>query len=146
MTEDDNAATRRAAAFQRIRDAHQTEVAEDYVELIEDLIASNGEARLVDVAEYMGVTHGTAAKVIQRLQREGLLHSRPYRSIFLTDSGRSMAADARRRHQVVMAFLLAIGVDERTAEADSEGIEHHVSEETLAAFERFTRRSGGGTD
>lgn len=131
-------AARRAAAFQRIRDAHQTEVAEDYVELIDDLIAETGEARLVDVAEHMGVTHATAAKIVQRLQREGLVQTRPYRAIFLTDDGRSLAAMARRRHNIVLTFLRAIGVDELVAEADAEGIEHHVSDETLAALERLT--------
>ncbi len=138
MVADENGAARRAAVFQRIRDAHQTEVAEDYVELIEDLIGDLGEARLVDVAEHMGVTHATAAKVVQRLRREGLVQNRPYRSIFLTETGQQMASMARHRHRIVLQFLEAIGVDERTAEIDAEGIEHHVSEETLAAFERLT--------
>jgi DtxR family manganese transport transcriptional regulator len=137
-------AARRAAVFQRIRDAHQTEMAEDYVELIEDLIAETGEARLVDLAEHMGVTHATAAKVVQRLQREGFVLTRPYRSIFLTDQGHEMASMARRRHQIVLAFLRAIGVAEAVAEIDSEGIEHHVSEETLAAFERITEKLNAG--
>ena len=140
VTAAQSSAARRAAVFQRIRDAHQTEVAEDYVELIEDLIAETGEARLVDLAENMGVTHATAAKVVQRLQRDDLVQSRPYRSIFLSDKGRIMAAMARRRHRIVLALLHAIGVTEATAEADSEGIEHHVSEETLAAFERITAK------
>ena len=131
---------RRAAAFQRMRDAHSTEMAEDYVELIGDLIAEMGEARLTDLAENLGVTHATAAKVVQRLQREGLVESRPYRSIFLTDAGRTMAAASRERHKVVHDFLTALGVSEINAEADAEGMEHHVSEETLAAFAKMTER------
>ena len=131
-------AARRAAAFRRMRDAHQTEWAEDYAELIGDLIAETGEARLTDLAEHMGVTHATAAKVVQRLRRAGLVQSRPYRSIFLTESGEVIADAARRRHKVVYEFLRALGVGELTAEADAEGIEHHCSEETLAAFTRTT--------
>ena len=113
-------------------------MAEDYVELISDLIAATGEARLVDLAEHVGVTSATAAKVVQRLQRAGLLQSRPYRSIFLTADGETMAEASRRRHHVVQKFLRALGIDDMTAEADAEGIEHHVSEATLAAFARMT--------
>jgi DtxR family manganese transport transcriptional regulator len=132
-------AARRAAAFQRMREAHRTEMAEDYVELISDLIRANGEARLADLAVHVGVTSATVAKVVQRLQRAGLVESRPYRSIFLTESGEAMAEMSRRRHHVVEAFLRALGIDDLTVEADAEGMEHHVSEQTLAAFARLTR-------
>ena len=131
---------RRAAAFRRMREAHRTEMAEDYVELIADLIAANGEARLADLAVHVGVTGATAAKVVQRLQRAGLVQSRPYRSIFLTEQGETVAQVSRRRHKLVEDFLRALGVDDLTAEADAEGIEHHVSDETLAAFSRLTDR------
>ncbi len=131
-------AARRAAAFQRMRDAHSTEMAEDYVELIGDLIVETGEARLTDLAENLGVTHATAAKVVQRLQREGLVESRPYRSIFLSEAGQAMAAASRERHRIVHDFLVSMGVSEMTAEADAEGMEHHVSAETLAMFVRIT--------
>jgi len=135
---------RRAAAFQRMRDAHSTEMAEDYVELIGDLIAGLGEARLTDLAEHLGVSHATAAKVVARLRREGLVDSRPYRSIFLTDAGRAMAAASRERHRIVHDFLIALGLDELTAEADAEGMEHHVSERTLEIFRRMTCRLRAG--
>ncbi len=138
MTEPTGAA-RRAAAFRRMREAHRTEMAEDYVELIGDLIAATGEARLTDLAEHVGVTSATAAKVVQRLQRVGLVQSRPYRSIFLTADGETMAEASRRRHHVVQEFLRALGIDDMTAEADAEGMEHHVSEATLAAFARITK-------
>ena len=131
---------RRAAAFQRMRDAHSTEMAEDYVELIGDLIAETKEARLTDLAENLGVSHATAAKVVARLRREGLVDSRPYRSLFLTEAGQAMAAASRERHRIVHDFLIAIGLDELTAEADAEGMEHHVSARTLELFQEMTAR------
>ena len=137
---------RRAAAFRKTREAHQTEVAEDYVELIGDLIAETGEARLTDVAENMAVSHATASKVIARLAREGLVSSKPYRSIFLTEQGEAIASETRRRHQVVLAFLKALGIDETTADADAEGIEHHVSDTTLNALSDLTDRLRSATD
>ena len=130
-------ARRQAASFEKTRKAHQSELVEDYAELIADLIDATGEARLVDLARRLGVTHATVGKMLARMQREGLVASRPYRSIFLTERGRALAEAARRRHQIVVGFLKAIGVDAETAEIDAEGIEHHVSGQTLAAFERL---------
>jgi DtxR family manganese transport transcriptional regulator len=135
-------AARRAAAFRATREAHSTEMAEDYVEMVGDLIAERGEARLTELAEHMGVTHATAAKVVARLKGLGLVESRPYRSIFLTAQGSAVAERSRARHQVVVDFLRALGVGEQAAEIDAEGIEHHVSEETLKAFADFTRSRG----
>ena len=133
-------ADRQAAQFRRVRDAHQTEIAEDYVELIDDLIAAYGEARVVELAARFGVSHATVNKVVGRLQRDGRVTSRPYRSIFLTEEGRALAERSRRRHRIVVDFLRAIGVSEKSAESDAEGIEHYVGEETLAAFARVTAR------
>ncbi len=129
-----------AAGFGRTRDAHRAEIAEDYVELIADLIDATGEARAVDLANRLGVTPATVNNTITRLQREGLVHSEPYRAIFLTDEGRALALSCRRRHRIVIDFLRAIGVCDETARQDAEGIEHHVSEETLTALDGVTRR------
>ena len=130
-----------AAQFERVRTAQQTEKAEDYVEMIDDLINAYGEARVVELARRFGVSHATVNKVVKRLARDGLVHTRPYRSIFLTEQGRELAEWSRRRHQIVLNFLRAIGVSERAAELDAEGIEHYVSDETLAAFARIAAQS-----
>lgn len=122
------------------RRAHENEIREDYVEVIADLIDTVGEARAVDIAQRLGVTHVTVTKTVTRLRRDGLVTRQPYRSIFLTEQGRELAAAVRRRHDIVLRFLRAIGVSRDTALYDAEGIEHHVSAETLAAFERFSRR------
>jgi DtxR family manganese transport transcriptional regulator len=126
----------RAEDFRQTRRARKTEIAEDYVELIADLIDTGGEARAVDIARGLGVSHATVIKTIGRLQRDGLVVTKPYRAIFLTDEGRRVALWSKRRHELVLKFLLAIGVSEETARSDAEGMEHHVSAETLAAFER----------
>ncbi len=129
-----------ARQHEQVRQAHQTELIEDYVELIADLIDSKGEARAVEVAGRLGVKQATVGKMIGRLRDLGLVHSEPYRAIFLTQEGREMAEESRRRHALVLRFLRAIGVSEETAMADAEGIEHHVSDETLAAFQRLADR------
>lgn len=121
----------------RTRSDHRNEIAEDYVEFA-DLIDATGEARAVDLANRLGVTNATVvAHAISRLQRDGLVHSEPYRSIFLTENGRCLAEHCRRRHRVVYGLLRALGVRDEVARIDTEGIEHHVSEETLQAFEQL---------
>ncbi len=129
-------------SFRQAREARRTELAEDYVELIADLIDGVGEARQVDIASRLGVTQPSVAKMLRRLADEGLVTQRPYRGVFLTDEGRALAEMSRHRHQVVEAFLRAVGVSDAQAQLDAEGIEHHVSEETLAVFERFIKKSG----
>lgn len=136
-------AAAQAARFARAREGDRTAVTEDYVELIADLLDGEGEARAVDLARRLGVSQATVTAAVSRLQRDGLVETRPYRSLFLTEAGLAMARAARRRHVLVVRFLLALGLDPATAEADAEGVEHHVSEATLAAFERFPGRLGG---
>ena len=135
----DVGAKERARNFRATRDARRTEVVEDYVEMIADLIDTEGEARTVDVADRLGVSHATVVKTVSRIKALGLVTSRPYRGIFLTDRGRAMANASRARHEVILAFLRAIGISEATAQRDAEGMEHHCSPETLAAFVRVIR-------
>jgi DtxR family manganese transport transcriptional regulator len=124
----------------RTRQEHSEETAQDYVEMIAELIDTTGEARVIDLARRLGVTHVTVSRTLQRLRRAGLITSLPYRSIFLTTAGKRLSEESRHRHEVVVEFLESIGVPDAVANSDAEGIEHHVSEETLAAFERHLRK------
>jgi len=129
-----------ALRFGKARTARSTAVLEDYVELIADLLAVHGEARAADVAKRLGVAHPTAIKCIARLKREGLATSRPYRGIFLTESGHDLARRVRARHRLIVDLLRAVGVPSEAAEADAEGMEHYASAPTLEAFARFLAR------
>jgi len=131
-----------ARRFGKARTAQSTALLEDYVELISDLLSSGGEARPTDIARRLGVSHATAIKSIGRLKREGLAVAKPYRGVFLTELGERLAERVRARHRIVVALLIAVGVPSEAAEQDAEGIEHHVSDTTLAAFARFLRTRG----
>jgi len=124
--------------FHSTRRAHRDETAEDYVEAIAQLIEERGSARVGELAEVMGVSHVTVTRIIARLCKEGLMTTEPHKPIYLTESGKAMAHESHERHLVVLRFLLAIGVEEKQAQIDAEGIEHHVSAETLAALCRIT--------
>ena len=140
-TDDTGAAC--ADRFERARHARAAAVHEDYAELIADLAEEYGEARTADIARRLGVTQPPAAAALTRMKRDGLVVARPYRGVFLTPSGAAMAERVKARHQVVLATLKALGVPAGAAEADAEGIEHYVSEETLNAFRRFLSRKSG---
>jgi DtxR family manganese transport transcriptional regulator len=129
-----------AQRYKKARADAALELADDYLELIDDLITECGEARAADLAVRMGVSHVTIAKALQRLARDGHVTYRPYRSIFLTDSGRAVAKAAREKHRTILKFLLEIGVSEAIAEQDAEGMEHHISAETLAVIDSFLNR------
>jgi len=131
-----------ARRFGKARTAQTGALMEDYVELISDLLENHGEARPTDIARRLGVSHATAIKTIGRLKREGLANAKPYRGVFLTEGGERLAGRVRARHRLVVDVLRAIGVPVEAAEQDAEGIEHHVSDATLAAFENFLRRRG----
>ena len=126
-----------AERHRHTRDAHARETAEDYVEAIHEIIENCGKCRVVDLSRRFGVTHVTVNKIIKRLRKDGLVDTTPYGPVTLTAQGRRMAVKSQRRHEVVYRFLLALGVDEKTATIDAEGIEHHVSPRTLKAFEKF---------
>tara|TARA_B100001175_G_C19368906_1_gene570756 strand:- start:86 stop:484 length:399 start_codon:yes stop_codon:yes gene_type:complete len=124
-------------SFKKVRNAHKTENTEDYMELIAELLNLKGEARIVDIASKLGIAQATANKTIQRLQQQGYVNREPYRSIFLTVKGQKIASASKKRHNIVLEFLLNLKIDKKTASADAEGIEHHVSQKTLKKMEKF---------
>lgn len=128
--------------FRQVRQAHRYELIEDYLELIDELIALHGRARQVQIAERLGVAQPTVARMLKRMGKEGYLLLQPYKGPLLTPKGRALADASRQRHRLIEDFLRALGVDEFNARRDAEGLEHHASEVTLAAFRRFLERQG----
>ena len=120
--------------FAKTRRDHADETAEDYVEAIEDIEIELGTCRVKDLAIRMQVSHVTVTRILNRLADEGLVTRIPYGPVGLSDRGREMARASRDRHEIVVAFLQSLGVATSIAERDAEGMEHHVSDETLAAM------------
>lgn len=126
-----------AAAHRRTRSDHARETAEDYVEAIAGIIASTGRCRIVDLTDHFGVAHVTVIKIVRRLEGEGLVTTEPYRPVELTAKGRRLAKACRERHDLVYRFLRELGVSESVAANDAEGVEHHLSPETLKQMRAF---------
>ena len=108
--------------------------AEDYLERIHELIESKGTAHVADIAQSLGVGKPSVTSMVQKLADEGYLNYEKYRSLTLTDSGRSIAKRIRDRHKVLAEFFTLLDLDDKTQARDIEGIEHHLSRETLDTF------------
>lgn len=130
---------RSTARYNRARQSRRLRVTEDYLILINSLVRERGEARVVDLARELGVTMPTVTNTIDRLQRDGFVSRAPYRPISLTGKGMKAGEDARKRQRVIVAFLLAMGVDEETAKKDAAGIAHRVSDLTLDVLRTFVQ-------
>ncbi|MHC4414435.1 MAG: manganese-binding transcriptional regulator MntR [Planctomycetota bacterium] len=130
---------RAGRTFRKVRADHATETAQDYVEAVSDIVHRQGECRVKDLAEHMGVSHVTVSRIVARLLEENFVDTKPYRPIRLTAEGERLAAESRRRHEIVFRFLVTLGVPEPEAGPDAEGIEHHVGEVTLRRMAEFVR-------
>ncbi len=112
------------------------------MEAIAEIVGDHGRCRVVDLAKRFAVSHVTVSRILTRLVSLGLVETEPYQPVGLTAAGVKLAKQARQRHETVYQFLLAMGVSPKTAAIDTEGIEHHVSPETLKRFGEFTARAG----
>ncbi len=128
---------KKSVRHERTRRDHSMETAEDYVEAVAEIVEENGSCRVIDLARRFAVSHVTVSKTVTRLKTAGFLTSQPYGPIELTRAGKKLATEAKRRHQTVLEFLLALGIRREVAELDAEGMEHHVSQETLSHFKKF---------
>jgi DtxR family manganese transport transcriptional regulator len=130
----------------RTRSDHSHETAEDYVEAIAEISREKQVCRISNLAKYFGVSHVTVHRIITRLQGEGLVDTQPYRPVVLTRLGEEIAERSQKRHELVYKFLVAIGVSTEMAIRDAEGIEHHVSPETLQKMESWILKHGTNSD
>ena len=111
-----------------------TAAVEDYLERILELVNTKGYARVVDIAERLGISQASVTNMVQRMDAEGLINYEKYRGLTLSTSGRTLASEIALRHGVLTDFLALLGVDESTILHDVEGMEHHVSPQTLDAI------------
>lgn len=105
--------------------------AEDYLERIQELIDDKGYARVVDIANSLDVTQASVTNMVQKLAETGYVDYEKYRGLTLTKKGGDVARLIRRRHVTLSRFFSLLGLDELTQLKDIEGIEHHLSPDTV---------------
>jgi Mn-dependent DtxR family transcriptional regulator len=111
--------------------ASPSQSAEDYLERIHELIEEKGYARVVDIASSLEVREASVTSMVQRLGELGYLNYEKYRGLILTDKGRAVACRIQKRHETLSRFFSLFGLDPDTQREDIEGIEHHLSAETV---------------
>lgn len=126
-------------SFIATREHHSLEAAEDYTELIYDLIEEQGEARTVAIAKRLGISHVTAIKTLRRLQDAGYIITANRKPVTLTKKGLRLAKFARKRHELLLELFLFLGIPRQVAEIDVEGAEHHLSKRSLKQIEKFLK-------
>lgn len=105
--------------------------AEDYLERIHELIEEKGYARVVDIASSLQVKQASVTSMVQKLGELGYINYEKYRGLILTDKGREIARNVQKRHETLSRFFSLLGLDSKTQLADIEGIEHHLSGDTV---------------
>jgi len=100
---------------------------EDHIEQIYLLIENKGYARVSDIAEALSVLPSSVTKMVQKLDKDGYLVYEKYRGLTLTSKGEKLGKRLVKRHELLEQFLRLIGVDEERIYEDVEGIEHHLS-------------------
>jgi Mn-dependent DtxR family transcriptional regulator len=113
--------------------------AEDYLERIHALIQQKGYARVVDIASSLGVKQASVTSMVQKLAELGYLNYEKYRGLILTEKGRAVAIRIKKRHQTLARFFSLFGLDEQTQQQDIEGIEHHLSAETVEVLSSLAK-------
>lgn len=100
---------------------------EDYIEQIYMLIESKGYARVSDIAEALEVHPSSVTKMVQKLDKDDYLNYEKYRGLILTAQGKKIGKRLVYRHELLEQFLEIIGVEKENIYQDVEGIEHHLS-------------------
>ena len=103
----------------------------DYLEQIHNLIEGKGYARVVDIAKNLGISQASVTNMIQRLDAEGYVIYERYRGVVMTEAGRKIGQEIARRHGVHTRLLASFRLDPQTVHEDVEGMEHHISRQTL---------------
>lgn len=130
----------RAKIHQRVRRQHSLELAQDYVEAIHDILQTGEKVKVTDLQAVFGVSHVTVIRTLKRLEEQELITDTRSKKIGLTDKGQQLAESAAAKHALLKNFFVALGVSEQQADADAEGAEHHLSEETMEAIQRFLEK------
>src|SRR3954451_20145475 len=114
-----------------ITQAAPSQSAEDYLERIHELIEEKGYARVVDIASSLKVKQASVTSMVQKLGEAGYLKYEKYRGLILTEKGREVARRIQSRHETLSRFFSLFGLDAESQRQDIEGIEHHLSPDTV---------------
>jgi Mn-dependent DtxR family transcriptional regulator len=109
---------------------------EDYLKVMLELSDNEG-IRSTDIANALGVSKASVSCMMDVLKDEGYVTKEKYSTVTLTENGRNIAANVKRRYELLKRFLNDIlGVEAATAAGDACRIEHLISSETTDKIDR----------
>lgn len=112
---------------------------EDYLEVILELQKSKGYAKQRDISKILNVKASSVTVMLKKLAEKSLIEYEKYGGIHLTSKGNKVAEEITRKHKIILDFLLLLGVDEKYANLEAEGIEHIISEDTLNKIDKLLK-------
>jgi Mn-dependent DtxR family transcriptional regulator len=110
---------------------------EDYLEVIYELLKEKGYVKSKDISRILNVKASTVTIMLKTLAEKKLINYEKYGGITLTEEGVKKAEEISRKHKIIIDFLLLLGIDEKQANLEAEGIEHIISDETLRKIEKL---------
>jgi Mn-dependent DtxR family transcriptional regulator len=110
---------------------------EDYLEVIYELLKEKGYVKSKDISRVLNVKASTVTIMLKTLAEKKLINYEKYGGITLTEEGVKKAEEISRKHKIIIDFLLLLGIDEKQANLEAEGIEHIISDETLRKIEKL---------
>ena len=116
-----------------------TEPNEDYLERTVEILHEKGYVRVSDIAERLKVKPASVTKMLQKLEHDGYITREPYRGFTVTALGQKIALDVHKRHKILQEFFMMLDISPAIIEKDIDGLEHHLSNQTLEALEKFIK-------
>jgi Mn-dependent DtxR family transcriptional regulator len=110
---------------------------EDYLEVIYELLKEKGYVKSKDISRILNVKASTVTIMLKTLAEKKLINYEKYGGITLTEEGVKKAEEISKKHKIIIDFLLLLGIDEKQANLEAEGIEHIVSDATLRKIEKL---------
>ena len=96
-----------------------TERAEDYLEALDTVIDKKGFAKVKDISQILGVGAPSVSEMFQKLSKAGYINYEKYDGVTLTKKGKIIAKKTRKKHKTLKEFLIILGINEKTADADA---------------------------
>lgn len=107
------------------------------MERISELLSEKGYARVSDMADRLSIKPASVTKMVQKLEQLGYIEREPYRGFTLTSLGRRVGKKISNRHRLLKEFLTRLGVSKENVQRDIEGLEHHLSDESVRGIRRL---------
>ena len=110
---------------------------EDYVELVYIIQNKKEKVHTSDIASAFNINPASVTEIFQKLSDEGYINYEKYTGVTLTEKGKKIAMNTKKKHETLKNFLILLGVDEKIADEDACKIEHNIDQKTMGKLRKF---------